>query len=77
MTDHVYLKFPNHFYEIQRLLQHSTAFREMCDDYEEICTWLASHERTKRPPTEECEHARELVRELEDEIDNILKGERA
>ena len=77
MTDHVYRKFPNHSDEIQRLLQHSTVFKEICDDYEEICSWLAFHDRTECPPTEEFNDAIELMEELEDEINNLLKGEKA
>ena len=74
MTDHVYRKFSNHTEVIQALLQKDTTFREICADYEEICTWLHDYCRSKGRPSKECDFARELIRELEDEITEVLRS---
>ena len=73
MTDHVTKKFPNHIDAIQALLQKDATFREMCADYEEICTWLDEYCRSQGQPSEKCDHARQLIRELEVEIIQVLK----
>ena len=74
MTDHVYRKFPNYMEAIQSLLQKDPTFREICADYEEICTWLHDYCRSKGRPSKECDFARELIRELEDEITEVLRS---
>ncbi len=73
MTDHVYRKFPNYIEALQALLQKDATFGEICADYEEICTWLACQYRSEDPPSEECDRARELIRDLEDEIEKVLR----
>ena len=73
MTDHVYRKFADQLERIQALLQEDAAFAEMCADYEEICTWLGSHSRTQGASTDECDHARNLIRDLEIEISSALR----
>ena len=74
MIDHVYRKFPNHIEAIQALLQKDTTFREICDDYEEMCAWLDDYCRLKGRPSEECDHARDMMRDLEDEIIKALRN---
>ena len=74
MTDHVYRKFSSHIEAIQALLQKDTTFREICADYEEMCTWLAYHCRSQGRSSEECDRARELIRDLEDEITKVLRN---
>ena len=73
MTEHVYRKFPNHFEAIRALLRRDATFREICANYEEMCTWLACQEHPKGRPAEECDRARALIRDLEDEINEVLK----
>jgi uncharacterized protein YdcH (DUF465 family) len=73
MIDHVYRKFADQFESIQTLLQKDAAFAEMCADYEEICTWFEGRSRTSSPSTEEYDQARDLMRELEDEIAEALR----
>lgn len=73
MTEHVYNKFPNHIEVIQVLLQKDGTFREICADYEEMCSWLAFYCRFKGLPSKESDRARELIRELEDEITKALR----
>ncbi len=73
MTDYVHRKFPNRAAFIQALRNKGTAFREICDDYEEMCTWLDDYCRSQARPSEECDHARELIRDLEDEIIKVLR----
>ena len=72
MTDHVYRKFPDQLETIQTLLQKDAAFAEMCANYEEICTWLTDHSRTRDLSPEERDHAHDLMRDLEDEIAEAL-----
>ena len=75
-TEHVYRKFPNHIEAIQELLNKDDTFREICDDYEEMSTWLENYCYSKGRPSEECDHAREVIRDLEDEIRRKLKESR-
>ena len=72
MTDFVFKKFPNHTEAIQSLLQRDATFREICADYEEMCTWLACQEHPEGRPAEESNRAREVIRALEDEINKVL-----
>ncbi len=73
MTDHIYRKFPNHIEAIRALLQKDTTFREICANYEEMCTWLACQEHPEGRPAEECDRAREVIGDLEDEINKVLR----
>ena len=75
MSDLIYRKFAGQIDNIQTLLKTDATFEEVCADYEEICTWLASQQESTVLPTEEIEHARELIQELEDEINKMLKRE--
>ena len=74
MAAHVYRKFPNHIEAIRSLLHEDSNFREICTDYEEICTWLDSHDRSEGPLSKEGDLTREFVRELEAEITRVLRG---
>ena len=74
MPDHVYRKFPNHIEAIQALLLKDATFREICADYEEMCTWLDCQHRSEDRSNNECDIAREVIRELEDEITEVLKS---
>ena len=73
MTDYIYRKFADSIGSIRTLLQNDSTFQEICADYEEICTWLASEKRTEGRPSEELKSARELKQDLEDEIETTLK----
>lgn len=68
-------RFPDRIETIKALLKNDPTFREICADYEEINAWLADHCRSADFPSEKCDHARELVRELEDEIIRALDPE--
>ena len=72
MPDHFYKKFPNHIEGIKALLQKDATFREICADYEEICTWLDSQDCSKDSPSKESDLTRELMWELEAEITKVL-----
>ncbi len=72
-TEHVYRKFPKHIEGIQALLEKDATFREICADYAEICTWLDDYCRSQDRPSEECDHARQLIRDLEVEIVQVLR----
>ena len=58
---------------IKALWQKDTTFRDICADYEEICTWLDDYCRSQGRPSKECDHARETIRNLEDEMKKVLK----
>ena len=74
MTDHVYKKFPNYIESIQVLLEKDATLREISNDYEEICTWLEDYCRLRGRQSEECDRAREVIRDLENEINLVLKN---
>ncbi len=73
MTEHVYRKFSNHIGSIQALLEKDAAFGEICNDYEEICTWLTSQSHPEDRSPGELDRARRLIRDLEDEILKALE----
>ena len=72
-AEHVYRKFPEHIDAIKALLEKEGTFREICADYAEICTWLDDYCRSQGRPSEECDHARQLIRDLEVEIVQVLR----
>ena len=74
VSDHVCRKFSNHVEAIQALLQKDATFREICDDYEKVCTWLDGYCHSSGRPSKECDHARELIRDLEVEIIQVLRN---
>ena len=73
MTEHVFRKFPNDIKGIRELFARDATFREICGDYEEMCTWLDDYCHLHGRPSEECDTAREIIRDLEDEIEKVLK----
>jgi len=75
VSDLIYRKFADQIDSIQTLLKTDATFEEICTDYEEICAWLASQQESTVLSTEEIEHARELIQELEDEINKMLRRE--
>ena len=68
MTAHVCRKYFNHTKAIRALRDTDASFNEMCNDYEEMCTWLAAQNCLTDSLSEECTHAREIIRDLEAEI---------
>ena len=73
MTEDIYRKFPNYIEAIQALLRKDATFREILANYEEMCTWLACQEQPEGRPAEERDRAREVIRDLEDEIKQALR----
>ncbi len=74
MGNHVYQRYPQLFDAIQALEANDAMFRDVCADYEEICTWLAAQcEFNAIRDPEEYTNARELKRDLEDEILKLLE----
>ena len=73
MADHVFRRFSNHIDGIRALMQVDATFREICTDCEEICTWLACHDWPQCPSSQEVDYARELVQDLEADIEEALK----
>ena len=64
MSEQVFTKFSSQRESIRALLQKDVRFREICADYEEICTWLAALDYSAS--SEEQSRARELIRDLEE-----------
>ena len=75
MTDHVSKKFPDHTELIQSLMETNSAFRDICADYEEISTWLICCTRTKGISPKEYDHALEVKKDLENDIQQKLMKE--
>ena len=73
-TAHVYRKFPNHIEAIQELLWEDDTFREIYADSEEIRTWVDDYCHSQSRPSQECDAARDLIRDLEDEINQKLRN---
>ena len=73
MNDHIKKKFPDQIKAIQAMLQNDATFREICGEYEEMCTWLACQDRAGPRPSKEYDDAYELMQNLEDEIQKALK----
>ena len=72
-AEHVYRKFPHHIEALQSIWQGDATFREICLDYEKVCTWLDDYCHSIGRPSKECDHARQLMRELEVEIIQVLR----
>ena len=68
MTDAVYRRFPDHIKAIEELLKKDVIFREMCTDYEKLTDWLNGYCSLKGRASLECDHARDVIRDLEKEI---------
>jgi hypothetical protein len=73
MTDYVNRRFHNYITAIQSLMETDADFREACANYEEICTWLAGHPSTAGQSSKEYDDAKELSRDLENEIHTLLE----
>ena len=68
MTDPVYRKFPDSADAILALRNKDSDFSQICDDYDEMYTWLATQGHTTDPKSAECVKAKEIIQDLEDEI---------
>lgn len=73
--NHLQKKFPKRYEHIKALIQKSSVFEDLCGDYEEICTWLTSQNRIEIHTEQELNHAREIIRDLEQDIIKTLKQE--
>ena len=72
MTTHVCRKYPSHTKAIRALRDTDASFNEMCNEYEEMCTWLVAQNCSTDSLSEECIDAREIIRDLEAEIKTAL-----
>ena len=66
--------FPERFEQIRRLAQQDPGFEEVCSDYEELSSWLASHDHKACPPESACAMNRLLLADLEIEILQYLQA---
>lgn len=75
MNDYVFSRFPQHSETIQALRPKIAGLFEACSNYEEICTWLATQKQNSaaRNPGE-LDQARDLKRDLENEILDLLEN---
>ena len=74
MIDLIRKRFPDYAGTIEKRIKEDHRFREICADYEEISTWLANYCRSTGTASEKCDHARELIKDLENEIFEELKA---
>jgi hypothetical protein len=72
MADAICKLFPHHAETIEELLKKGATFREICTDYDEASGWPADYCHSEGLPSERCDHARELIRNLEGEIKKVL-----
>ena len=72
---HLQRKFSRHLKRIETLMQRNADFEDLCNDYEEMCTWVASQEKRDDHTDQEVQYSRELIRDLEDDIMKVLKQE--
>lgn len=73
--DHILRNFPEHEKQIRELVQNNAAFCELCNDFEEISIWLVSQTQQHIRSDEEMVIARELKRDLEEDIVQLLERE--
>ena len=73
MFDHILRRFPDHVTTIQALANVDATMRAILADYEEISTWLAVHDGSAAPGDAELNHARKVIRDLENEISGRLE----
>ena len=73
LFDHLLRRFPEHVTAIQALANVDATMRSILADYEEISTWLAVHDGSATPGDAELEHARKVIRDLENEISGRLE----
>ena len=73
--EHIQRKFPNRFQQIRSLAQRNREFEDICNDYEEISTWLSNQGRTGKSTKKELDRARELIKDLEEDIIKVLTKE--
>ena len=71
MTESVKARFPEELRRIDELLETRSSFREVCTDHQELTELLRD-----RCESTTCEHAREILHDLEDEIMDYLEGKR-
>lgn len=75
MVDVLYKRFPDHIMAIEELRKKDATFREICADYEETSAWLADYCCSEGIASHRCDHARELIGDLEDDIIKALKDD--
>ena len=72
---HIHLErhFPGVLHRLENLATRNKAFASLLEDYEEMRTWLAVHELQGPMDGGEIESARELIKDLENEIRQQLE----
>ena len=75
VIDVLYKRFPDHIEAIEERRRKDVTFQEICADYEEASAWLSNHCRSEGIASERCDHARELIRDLEAELIKALKAD--
>ena len=67
-------RFPDWRTEVLQLLKESDDFRELCTDYRDLASWLAACDRSVEAQKAAVEEGRVLLRELEQEILDMLQA---
>ena len=73
MFDHIFRRFPEYSVAIQALADADPTVRTILADYEEMCTWMATHDGSQKPEIDQIEHAQYLIKDLESEIQRKLE----
>ena len=73
MSDYLFRGLPHRIETIKMLLKTDARIREICADYAEMTAWIEHHCRSENQPKEQCNYAREVIRELESELIRALE----
>ena len=66
--EQIFLCFPEHRTEIERLLESDPDFQEMCEDYVEVATYLSDCSRQAESSARATQDYRALLESLQAEI---------
>ena len=66
-------RFTANLENIRALMERDAGFRQVCEDYESVSTWLTHHCRSQARTDQEYARARDVSRELEREIEHALR----
>ena len=73
MSDYLFRGLPHRIETIKMLLKTDDHIREICADYAEMTAWIEHHCRSENQPKEQCNYARQVIRELESELIRALE----
>jgi hypothetical protein len=63
--DSILGRFPDSNEIIKDFYDDSATFREICDDYTEMVTWIEKYCQSEKQSSKNCDYALELLKDLE------------